>query len=197
MFQSEIIKVKNMKSRITKQEDVFLGKHLKLSKIDWVDEEKNERKWEAVERVVGNKIVSIVAITDDKKILFVSQFRPPVGKYVIEFPAGLCDQVGEEAEETAKRELQEETGYLAKNMKKLFAGSISAGLSSEYLNVFLARDLEFVGKKDGREERGIEVFEVSIMEVENWLKEKEDEGMVIDVKILGHLSYVEKTLRRD
>src|SRR5680860_745847 len=121
-----------MKSKIKKSREVSSGRFLKLSEIDWIDEEGNQRKWEAAERTTGNGIVSIVAITDEAKVILISQFRPPVGKYVIEFPAGLCDLVGENVVKSARRELQEETGYLAKNMQKLFAGSISAGLSSEY-----------------------------------------------------------------
>jgi len=185
-----------MESEIIKSKNLFSGRFLKLQEIDWIDGEGNKRKWEAVERTTGNEIVSIVAVTDEKNVILVSQFRPSVGKYVIEFPAGLCDQKGEAVVDSARRELQEETGYLAKNMQKLFVGTISAGLSSEYLTVFLARDLKFVGKKDGREERGITVYEIPIEEVENWIKEKESEGMMSDVKILGHLSYAEKILRK-
>lgn len=185
-----------MKSNIIKSTNISSGRFLKLEEIEWIDEEGNNRKWEAVERTTGNGIVSIVAVTDEKKVILISQFRPPIGKYVIEFPAGLCDLVGEKVVESARRELQEETGYRAKTMQKLFAGTISAGLSSEYLTVFLACDLEFVGKKDGREERGITVYEIPIEEVENWLNEKEAEGMMYDVKILGHLSYAEKILRK-
>ena len=185
-----------MKSKIEKQAVVYSGSHLRLEKINWTDEEGSQRKWETVERKTGNKVVSIVAVTDDEKIILVSQFRPPVGKYVIEFPAGLCDQEGEDIEETAKRELQEETGYLAKKLQKLFAGPVSAGLSSEYLSVYLACDLEFVGKKDSREEKGITVYEIPIKEVESWLHKKEAEGMMVDVKTRGHLSYVERMLKR-
>ncbi|MCK5491068.1 MAG: NUDIX hydrolase [Candidatus Pacebacteria bacterium] len=185
-----------MKSKVIKSTNFFSGRFLKLEEIDWIDGEGNKRKWEVVRRTTGNEIVSIVAVTGEKNVILVSQFRPSVGKYVIEFPAGLCDLTGEAVVDSARRELQEETGYLAESMQKLFVGTISVGLSSEYLTVFLARDLKFVGKKDGREERGITVYEIPIEEVENWINEKKSEGMMSDVKIFGHLSYVEKILRK-
>ncbi|MCK4800250.1 NUDIX hydrolase, partial [Candidatus Parcubacteria bacterium] len=114
------------------------GKFLRIETIHYLDKEGNQRRWEAVRRTTGNGIVSVMAITAKDEIIFVSQYRPPVGREVIEFPAGLCDQEGEALEETALRELQEETGYQAGNIRKLFSGPVSAGLSSEFLTVFLA-----------------------------------------------------------
>ncbi|MEA2098411.1 MAG: NUDIX hydrolase [Patescibacteria group bacterium] len=179
-----------MKSRTIGQ-----GNHLKLIEIDWTDDEGNPRKWEAVERMTGNGIVSVMAVTAQKEVIFISQYRPSVRREVIEFPAGLCDQKGEALEETALRELREETGYQAKKIVKLFAGPVSAGLSSEFLTVFWATDLKFVGKKDGREEKGITVYRIPFEEADEWLRSMEEEGsMLIDVKIWTHISYIKDIL---
>ncbi|MCK5475060.1 MAG: NUDIX hydrolase [Candidatus Pacebacteria bacterium] len=179
-----------MKDRIIGQ-----GSHLKLVEINWIDDEGNKRKWEAVKRMTtGTGIVSVMAITDESEIIFVSQYRPPVGGEVIEFPAGLCDQKGEALEETALRELQEETGYRAKKIEKLFAGPVSAGLSFEFLTVFWATDLEFVGKKDGREERGITVYKIPFKEADEWLRGMEKKGMLVDVKLWARISYIKDIL---
>ncbi|MCK4891812.1 MAG: NUDIX hydrolase, partial [Candidatus Pacebacteria bacterium] len=151
------------------------------------------RKWEAVERTTGADIVSVIPVTDNGKIILIKQFRPPVGRMVIEFPAGLRDE-GENLQVSALRELQEETGYQAGEIRKLFAGPVSAGLSSEFLTVFLATDLKFVGKKDGREERGIEVYEVPFAEADEWLDGKEQEGALVDIKMRASLSYVRNIL---
>ena len=140
--------------------------------------------------MTGTGIVSIMAITAKDEIIFVGQYRPPVGREVIEFPAGLCDQEGEALEETALRELQEETGYRAKKIEKLFAGTVSAGLTPEFLTVFWATDLEFVGKKDGREERGITVYKIPLKKADEWLRGMEKRGMLIDVKLWARISYI-------
>ena len=166
------------------------GKFLRMKTIFYVDKEGNRRRWESVERTSGNGIVSIMAITAEDEVIFISQYRPPVGGEVIEFPAGLCDQEGETLEERALAELQEETGYQAGRIIELFAGHVSAGLTPEFLTVFLATDLKFVGKKDGREERGITVYKIPLKEADEWLRDKEKEGMLIDVKLWARISYI-------
>lgn len=55
-------------------------------------------------------VLTLVERGGTTSVLLVSQFRPPVGKSVIELPAGLIDS-GETAETAAVRELAEETGY--------------------------------------------------------------------------------------
>ena len=170
------------------------GRFLRMKTIFYTDKEGNRRKWESVGRTSGNSIVSIVAITAENEIIFVSQCRPPVKGEVIEIPAGLCDQEGEPLEETALRELQEETGYRARKIIKLFAGPVSAGLTPEYLNVFWATELEFVGKKDGREERGITVYKIPLEEADEWLRGMEKEGMLVDIKLWVYTSYIRNVL---
>lgn len=170
------------------------GKFLGTKTIFYIDTRGNRRKWESVERTTGNGIVSIIAITDENEIIFVSQCRPPVGGEVIEIPAGLCDQEGETPKTRALTELQEETGYRAKKIVKLFSGPVSAGLSSESLIVFWATDLEFVGKKDGLEERGITVYKIPLEKAEEWLRDMEEKGMLIDVKLWVYINYIRNVL---
>lgn len=169
------------------------GKFLRLVNINWLDSEGNTRKWEAVERTTGTDIVSVIPVTDNGKIILIEQFRPPVGRMVIEFPAGLRDE-GENLKSAVLRELQEETGYQAGKIRKLFAGPVSAGLSSEFLTVFLATDLKFVGKKDGREERGIIVHKISLKEADEWFDNKRNKGALIDVKTEAYISHVKNIL---
>src|SRR5580704_13589060 len=87
---------------------LFEGKHIRMvARGDW---EYAERK-----NVTG--IVAIIAVTAEGKLLLVEQYRPPLGKTVIELPAGLAgDIAGQEGEAmvtAARRELLEETGYEA------------------------------------------------------------------------------------
>ena len=93
------------------------GKHLRFVR---------RSGWEYVERKGVTGIVGIVAVTDDRKLLLVEQYRTPVNQRVIEIPAGL---VGDEAameEESqiaaARRELLEETGYYAESLSPLASG---------------------------------------------------------------------------
>lgn len=182
-----------MNNEIIGREIISEGRFLELVNINWIDSKGNARKWETVERTTGADIVSVIPVTDNGKIILIEQFRPPVGRMVIEFPAGLRDE-GENLQVSALRELQEETGYQAGEIRKLFAGPVSAGLSSEFLTVFLATDLKFVGKKDGREEWGITVYKIPLEDVDEWLDNKEQEGVLVDIKMRASLSYIRNIL---
>jgi len=90
---------------------------IRLKKIFYTDEKGVERQWEAAERTTRRAdadAVFIIAMLHkagkEPEVLLVSQFRPPVDSYVLEFPAGLIDK-GETAGDAGLRELMEETGY--------------------------------------------------------------------------------------
>ncbi|MCG6553423.1 MAG: NUDIX hydrolase, partial [Candidatus Magnetominusculus sp. LBB02] len=99
--------------------------------------------WEAFQRQNCTGIVAMVPITVDGSVIVVKQFRPPVGKYVIEFPAGLSDKGEESLAETAKRELREETGCVAGRLIPIATGPLSSGASTEVLTVYAALDVVF------------------------------------------------------
>ena len=113
--------------------------------------------WEYIERHNCTGIVIIVALTKDKKVLLVEQYRPPVARNVIEFPAGLInDRPNAKVESLkagAKRELLEETGYKAKKLSQLTHGPVSAGSSGDTVTIFLAEGLIKAGQGGGDEVR--------------------------------------------
>jgi ADP-ribose pyrophosphatase len=91
--------------------------------------------------IVGHPgAVAVIAITKDKKILLIRQFRKSADKVLLEIPAGLVHK-GESWISGAKRELEEETGYRAKKIKELFWGYSSPGYSTEIIRFFFATDL--------------------------------------------------------
>ncbi|XP_064606126.1 ADP-sugar pyrophosphatase-like, partial [Liolophura sinensis] len=101
-----------------KQEEISHGKWLSLNKITYKDPTGQQREWEAVYRTTNTGIGAdaVVIIPILKRLLkydcviLVKQYRPPLKGYTLEFPAGLIDKA-ELPEETAVRELKEETGY--------------------------------------------------------------------------------------
>ncbi|WP_035270446.1 NUDIX hydrolase [Desulfitibacter alkalitolerans] len=84
--------------------------------------------------------VAIVAITQDKKVLLVTQYRKPMEKELMEIPAGKLEK-NEIPLSCAQRELLEETGYVANNWQELLAVYTSPGFSNEKVVIFLATDL--------------------------------------------------------
>lgn len=82
----------------------------------------------------------IAALTDDKKLVMVRQYRKPAGKVMLEVPAGKIDP-GEKPLEAAVRELKEETGYTASKVEFLTEFYPSVGYSEEKLYLYLCTGL--------------------------------------------------------
>jgi ADP-ribose diphosphatase len=183
---------KNLPKLISK-ETVYEGKFLRFVLNGYLDSSNIERKWESFERINCKGIVVIVPVTREKEFILIKQFRPPVNSFVIEFPAGLNDK-GESLADAAKRELNEETGYHAREMIFLAEGPVSSGSSGETLTVFLAKDIEFkgIGNRDETEE--IEVIKVPFTDMNSRLSSLSSEGNAIDLKIYGLIELARKHL---
>jgi ADP-ribose pyrophosphatase len=161
---------------------VYRGKFLRVLKT---------RNWEYVSRLKATGVVVILPLTPDRKIILVEQFRIPVGRNVIELPAGLAgDQKSFATEKllaAAKRELREETGYAAPHWKLLTDGPSSAGITGEFLTFFLAQDAVRAEKAAPSSDEQIEVHEILLSRLPAWLRRKKKAGCLIDYKIFAAL----------
>jgi ADP-ribose pyrophosphatase len=92
------------------------------------------------EMVVHPGAVAIVALTSEKEIILVKQYRYPVKEILYELPAGKLEK-GEAPAYSARRELEEETGYSAEKWEKLASFYTAPGFSSEYMHLYLATNL--------------------------------------------------------
>ena len=149
--------------------------------------------WAFVERVNASAVVVIVPLTAERRLLFVEQHRAPVGRKVIEFPAGLVgDEPGREQEaliEAARRELLEETGYRAATLRLVSTSATSPGMTSEMVRFILASDLTKVGAGGGTPTENIQVHEVALGEARAWLREREQQGTPLAAKIFAGLFF--------
>lgn len=97
----------------------------------------------AVREVVEHTdAVAVVPVMGDGSVLLLRQYRHPLGRYILEIPAGKMDVEGEDPAETGRRELVEEVGYRAGSMQALITFENSAGWTDERTHVFLAEGLE-------------------------------------------------------
>ncbi|HKY63326.1 MAG TPA: NUDIX hydrolase [bacterium] len=155
--------------------------------------------WEWVERVGCSGVVMILPLTEGGEAVLIDQFRVPLAKRVIEFPAGLVGdrEAAEESLETAAlRELEEETGFTAEEITRVAFGPPSAGLSPESVDIFLATGLTRVGEGGGDETEDIEVAVVPLKEVDRWLEKKIAEGCLVDPKVYAGLYFIFKEASR-
>lgn len=102
----------------------------------------------------------IAAVTNEGKMIMVKQYRKPAKRVVFEVPAGKIDP-GEEPLATAKRELQEETGYTADNVQFITSFYPTVGYSEEQLYLFIAQGLT-AGETSFDENEAIDLEEVEI-----------------------------------
>jgi len=86
--------------------------------------------------------VAVLALDEQDRVLMIRQYRHPVARQLWEIPAGLRDVKGEALADTARRELLEETGHVARDWHVLTDSYSSPGIITERMRIFLARGLE-------------------------------------------------------
>ncbi len=173
---------------------VWQGKFLSAVEITYRDAHGAVRTWEALERLGIGGIVVMIAVTPSGNVLLEKQFRPPLGRDVIELPAGLVES-GESMENAARRELIEETGWQADKLAFLAEGPISTGASTESLRAYLCTGLTPVGKNGGDDNEIIEVIEVPLPQAQQFLHDAQTKGTLVDLKVFGLIELARKALQ--
>ena len=166
-------------------EEVFSGKLLRL-KRDTV--RLPDGKQAIREFVTHPGAVVMIAELPNGKLLFERQFRYPLDRVFLELPAGKIHP-GEDILQTAKRELQEETGYVAEDWHYLGVIHPCIGYSDERIEIFFARGLSHVGRAldDGE---FLEVHEIGLAEAIEAVRD----GRLTDGKSLAGLLWAERIL---
>ncbi|HCM90035.1 MULTISPECIES: NUDIX hydrolase [Vagococcus] len=140
------------------------------------------------ELVFHNGAVAIIAITPENKMILVKQYRKAVEKSILEIPAGKIEKNETIPMETAKRELEEETGYQASEMKQVAKFISSPGFSNEWLYLYEAKDLVKVDNPLPQDDdEFLELMELTLDEA----KEKIITGEICDAKTLYAILYWE------
>ncbi len=127
--------------------------------------------------------VAIIPMINNKVIL-IKQYRHPTKNFLLEIPAGTLEK-NESVEECAHRELIEETGYEAKELKKIMSCYLAPGYSTEIIHIFLAREIKKT-KPSLEADEQIEVLSMDLEEV----KEKINDGTIKDAKTIVGISYL-------
>ena len=146
--------------------------------------------WESCERTHAQGMaVIVIAVTPDDDVLFVEQYRVPLGARTIEMPAGLVgdDHAEDSLTEAARRELIEETGWSPGRVEVLLTGPTSSGMSNERIAFVRARNLVRVGEGGGVDDENIIVHAVPRAEAPAWLMRKQAEGFELDHKLWAGL----------
>ena len=170
-----------MKFKINSSNIVFKGKVFDI-KIDQILYDSGNS---GVREIVLHKGGAVVlAITKEKRIILVKQYRWPLKKFFLELPAGKLEK-NEDPLDCAKRELLEETGITAEKFVKLGTIATSPGFCSELLHIYLAERLTrgIHNREEGEE--GMEIFEFTLDEIKNMIMK----GEIIDSKTICGIYY--------
>jgi ADP-ribose pyrophosphatase len=139
------------------EREIYAGRIVRLRLVYLDQPDGSRRLREIVEHAPG---AAVVALDDHGQVILVRQSRPAVGARVLELPAGLVEP-GEQPIDCARRELNEETGYLAARLEPLVSFYSSPGFSTELIHIFVATELR-PAPGGGDEEEEIELVRMPL-----------------------------------
>jgi ADP-ribose pyrophosphatase len=149
--------------------------------------------WYFVERPNSKGVVTILPLTRERRLIFVEQLRAPLGRKVIEFPAGLMgDEAGHESEDPAGRRTpraRRGNRLCCADLELVATTATSPGMANEFVHFVLAWNLDRVGPGGGVDNENIVVHEVPMGEARAWLGEQERCGLIIAAKVFAGLYF--------
>lgn len=149
-------KTNNELPQLLDTETVFDGRVVKLS-VDTLQDGELTYEREVVHHS-GSAV--IVPLHDDGTVVLVRQYRHPVGRYLLEVPAGTLSE-NEQPEAGAARELEEELGLVASRLEKLAEFFVSPGFLQEKMWLYLATELS-EGKQNLDDDEVLDIVRLPI-----------------------------------
>lgn len=165
------------------KKEAYHGKRIRVEEIEYLNGNKQIYR----EQVIAGDAVIILPVTEDNQVIMVQEPRPAIGKIIISLPAGLID-AGEEPGHAARRELEEETGFLAENIQLLRTYYSSIGYSDEKIFIYLAKDMKKT-QQHLDEEEDIQVITIPLEELEQMVEKNEIEDASTVIAVMHYLLY--------
>lgn len=172
--------MKDLTEKTIGSQEIFNGKVIRLQ-VDEVELPNGQPAKREIVRHPG--AVAVIAITPEDRMVFVRQFRKPLDKTILEIPAGKLEK-GEDPMCCAKRELNEETGYKAQDVKFVSKFYTSPGFADELLYIYEGISLE-AGEAQPDQDEFVELVELTLEEA----FERIETGDIIDAKTIFAVYY--------
>ena len=152
---------KNLKETRVDTKEIFTGNIVHLIRDDILLPNGKPATREVIRHIGA---VAVVPLTDDGKVIVERQFRYPIDRVITEIPAGKLDTPQEDRLSAAQRELEEETGYTAREWTLLGDFCPTAAYCDEIITIYLARGLQ-KGQRHLDEDEFLNVREVPLEEL--------------------------------
>lgn len=163
-------------------EKIFSGRiiDLQVDEVELPDGNKSIR-----ELVRHPGAVAIIAVTKERKLVLVRQYRKALDKTIVEIPAGKLER-GEDPKRCAERELEEETGYKSSALQFIVSFYTSPGFADELVHIFFTDELES-GQVNMDEDEFVEKLELTIEEALKLIETEE----IHDAKTVYAIQYLQ------
>lgn len=171
----------NLPEKTISIKDIYTGKiiSVKVATVEIKDQRYSQR-----EIVIHTGGACIVALNEDNKIILVKQFRKAIENFTIELPAGKLES-NEDPKECVKRELLEETGYIAQDVQFINSFFSSPGFSTEVIYMYYSK-VNLKESAQNEDDEVIELIEMSLDEALTLL----NENKICDAKTIIGLNWL-------
>lgn len=172
--------------QIIKREQEYTGRAFNVERVLVQMPDGAERLYDLVQHPDS---VSIVPLTHDGQLIFVSQQRLGAGKVLLEFPAGVME-ANEDPAFCAARELREETGFAPGKLVKLGEAHLTPGYCTELMHFFFASQL-YPAPLEADDDESLEVVFMEVRDAFALARQ----GSAFDSKTLAALFLAQEQLR--
>jgi ADP-ribose pyrophosphatase len=174
----------HLKEKTLSSQEIYNGTIIKVS-LDEVQLPNGHTSKREIVRHPG--AVAIIALTDDKKLLLVRQYRKPLDMIIYEIPAGKLEP-GEKPFDCVQRELEEETGYKSDSIVHLQSFYTSPGFADEIVHVYYTDRLEKLENSAGLDDdEFLDLLEITIDEAGKLI----EENKIYDAKTVYAVQYLQ------
>ncbi len=176
--------MEHLREKTLSSKEIYKGNIIKVS-LDEVELPNGHKSKREIVRHPG--AVAIIALTDDKKLLLVRQYRKPLDMVIYEIPAGKLEP-GEKPLDCARRELEEETGYKSDSIKHIQSFYTSPGFADEIVHVYFTDRLEKLENSAGLDDdEFLDLLEVTLEEAGKLI----EENKIYDAKTVYAVQYLQ------